>query len=615
MSPLTGPRSSRLALWGACALLVALVTFLAGAESWPPGTARAQTHSPPVFAANETGHRTIAENTPSRTDFGAPVSAEDPEGATVTYSLQAVGDHGAFSIDSASGQLATAPNQAFDFETRKIYVITVNARDPNGHGATRQITVRVTDIDEAPSITRSKPTLTTTDSTSLRRTELETGTVAEFTASDPEGSAVNWSLTGADADDFSINSAGELSFAVAPDINNATDSDADHIYNVNVVASDAQDNSVAHPVTVTIYGISGPREVWHNEGRMALREPYRLVNPPRELQGSETWQAGGTDGWRMRGQRCGQTNLCGDQTEDAEAKSGMLFFNNNEMPQFSVKRTYSINVVVGYYTENLNSVDAFGNLPVKINIRNLGGAAKIKGVRVHTEEENFTSGRTLQVEGPGHKTISLYGEDAASFHTALAFGNIYDLFVVNVPDFEVPGDSDSDNVYHAGLKVHNGTTTSFFPIYFRFTNNTAEPASMYGPQEIKVVAGSTGTIGTYTTRFDGTGATSFATRLPDGNKFNISSSGELSFKTAAEAAAGTYNLRVRFQAPGVPAVLQNVKVTVVANASDNDAPGAITGPDAPTVHENPAVQRNAERERRGRRDRAPVLGGSTHRGG
>ena len=47
----------------------------------------AQVNQPPRFPASETGTRQVAENTAAGTTVGAPVAAEDPEGAALTYSL------------------------------------------------------------------------------------------------------------------------------------------------------------------------------------------------------------------------------------------------------------------------------------------------------------------------------------------------------------------------------------------------------------------------------------------------------------------------------------------------------------------------------------------------
>ena len=46
-----------------------------------------QVEDQPQFPSTETGDRTIAENTASGVDIGAPVAASNPGGETLTYSI------------------------------------------------------------------------------------------------------------------------------------------------------------------------------------------------------------------------------------------------------------------------------------------------------------------------------------------------------------------------------------------------------------------------------------------------------------------------------------------------------------------------------------------------
>ena len=266
----------RTPLWIACLLLVALAALLLIEDARLPGTAEAQNASQaPVFDASETGQRVIPENTAAGVSVGGAVTAHDPEGGTVTYSLirSRTGDAtDVFSIDSSTGQISTsAPS------TTRPSPSTSSPSTPatrGGRGRNLHMAIRLTDVDEAPTITRTSPTIADSpDATALRRSQTVTNPfVATFAAPDPEGGRVTWSLTGADAGDFTINSAGRLGFAVLPDINNPADSDGDHIYDVNVVATDASNNaSTEHPVTVTVFGIQGPRVVTVDESSKFTR--------------------------------------------------------------------------------------------------------------------------------------------------------------------------------------------------------------------------------------------------------------------------------------------------------------------------------------------------------
>ena len=101
----------------------------------------------PAFPS-ETATRSIAENTAANTNIGDPVAATDPNGDTLTYSLEGT-DAASFGIDGSTGQLSTLA--ALDFETKTAYTVVVKATDPDGLSDTIDVTINVTDvIEEVP---------------------------------------------------------------------------------------------------------------------------------------------------------------------------------------------------------------------------------------------------------------------------------------------------------------------------------------------------------------------------------------------------------------------------------------------------------------------------------
>ena len=92
--------------------------------------------------------REVAENTRAGTNLGAPVVASDPD--VLTYSLSGT-DEEAFDINRVTGQLMT--KAALDHETKERYVVTVTATDPFGAMVTSEVTITVTDVNEAPMVT------------------------------------------------------------------------------------------------------------------------------------------------------------------------------------------------------------------------------------------------------------------------------------------------------------------------------------------------------------------------------------------------------------------------------------------------------------------------------
>ena len=94
--------------------------------------------------------RSLEENSGAGVAIGAAVTATDEDGDMLSYSLDGVGA-GSFRIDSASGQISTAPGVAYDYESAtNSYALTVTATDPRGGEASATVTVEISDVDEPP---------------------------------------------------------------------------------------------------------------------------------------------------------------------------------------------------------------------------------------------------------------------------------------------------------------------------------------------------------------------------------------------------------------------------------------------------------------------------------
>ena len=110
----------------------------------------------PEFPTTEDGARSVAENTATGTDIGAPVAATDDDaGDTLTYTLGGA-DAAWFDIEDTTGQLMT--KAALDYEapadadTDNAYEVTVTASDSNtADDATMSVTITVTDMGLADS--------------------------------------------------------------------------------------------------------------------------------------------------------------------------------------------------------------------------------------------------------------------------------------------------------------------------------------------------------------------------------------------------------------------------------------------------------------------------------
>ena len=149
------------------------------AEGWGPWSEAASavtagaapseaSNNPPSFAAASATVE-VAENTASGTAIGDPVTATDPDvGDTLTYGLDASGDHSHFAIDTASGQLRTSG--ALDYEGTSSYAVTVTVSDGNGGTASVDVTITVTDVADTPPGQPDTPEIINVEETSFRVT-------------------------------------------------------------------------------------------------------------------------------------------------------------------------------------------------------------------------------------------------------------------------------------------------------------------------------------------------------------------------------------------------------------------------------------------------------------
>ena len=191
----------------------------------------------PEFTDGTTVTRSVAENTDAGVDIGTPVGATDTENDALTYTLGGA-DADAFDIDSATGQLKT--KAALDYETKPQYTVTITASDGT-LTATITVTINVTDIDEVvvpvdPPTSNTAPSFLEGDSTARavpENTDAGVNIGTPVSATDTENDALTWTLGGADADVFDIDSTtGQLKTEAALDY------ETKRVYSVTITVAD-----------------------------------------------------------------------------------------------------------------------------------------------------------------------------------------------------------------------------------------------------------------------------------------------------------------------------------------------------------------------------------------
>ena len=218
----------------------------------------------------------------------ATYTAVDPEDAEIVWSRG--GDDGAlFSIEGGVLAFAAAPDfeSPADMGGDNVYQVTVGAYDGT-YIVTQEVTVTVTDVDEAPDVTGEA---------SIGYPENGTGAVATYTALDPEDAEIVWSRGGDDGALFSIE-GGVLAFAAAPDFESPADMGGDNVYQVTVGAYDGT-YIVTQEVTVTVTDVdeapdvTGEASIGYPENGTGAVATYTALDPE---DAEIVWSLGGDDG-------------------------------------------------------------------------------------------------------------------------------------------------------------------------------------------------------------------------------------------------------------------------------------------------------------------------------
>ena len=240
----------------------------------------------------------IAE-TPANTDItvrenseGAlfDYSATDPEDTSAEITLWSVRgtDGGDFTIN-AEGELTFRNVPDFerpaDSNRDNEYLVTVRASDGRYYG-TLEVRIKVEAVNEAPEF-RSGSAAT------FAYPENGTSDLYTYRATDPEGNALTWGLSGTDRGAFAISETGVLSFIDPPDYESPTDSRRNNVYEVTVEAGDGDGNTARLEVTVTVtnltdrlLSITGTAQV----GRTLTADTSGIADPDGQADVSYSYQ-------------------------------------------------------------------------------------------------------------------------------------------------------------------------------------------------------------------------------------------------------------------------------------------------------------------------------------
>ena len=209
--------------------------------------------------------RSIAEDAETGDPVGDPVVASDigADGSqeTLFYTLTGT-DASSFTINERTGQISVGTT--LDYETESSYTVTVWAADPSDTVSDQsreeiEVTITVTDINEAPKITRSQADETEID---FRENASIANPLRTFAATDEDSEdsfaddTLTWTVVrGAstrqdDSRRFKISVDGALTFEAQPDYDSPWNSN--NTYKVKVVVTDSANNADSEEMTIAV---------------------------------------------------------------------------------------------------------------------------------------------------------------------------------------------------------------------------------------------------------------------------------------------------------------------------------------------------------------------------
>ncbi len=200
----------------------------------------------PVFGDGESTAREVPENSVPGVNVGAAVEATDGDSDTLTYTLGGT-DSVFFGIHEGTGQITTQET-SYDFETKPQYAITVTASDTHGNTDSIAVTIKLTDVNDAPVFTEGDTATRSLPENSGANVNVGAPVSATDQDRNP-ADTLTYTLGGTDAGSFEIDDGtGQLTTKSGV----SYDLEAKASYSVTVTATDPDNAADTIAVTVNL---------------------------------------------------------------------------------------------------------------------------------------------------------------------------------------------------------------------------------------------------------------------------------------------------------------------------------------------------------------------------
>ncbi|MBD2472961.1 cadherin domain-containing protein [Nostoc sp. FACHB-145] len=409
---------------------------------------------------------TIAENSNTSSAIKlADISITDDALGTETLSLSGA-DANSFTI--VSNALYLKAGVVLDYETKSTYNVTVNVDDTTV-GATPDVssnfTLTLTDVNEAPTTANFINTTTTLAENSDTSSAIK---VADISISDDALGSENLTLTGADANSFTI-----ISNALYLKAGVALDYETQSTYNVTVQVDDPTVGATPDftlPFTLTLTDINeAPTAVNFTNATTTLAENTDTSSAIKVADISITDDALGTN----------TLTLTGTDANSFTIVSNALYLKAGVVLDYETKSTYNVTVQVDDSTVGATP-DVSSNFTLTLTDVNEAPTAASLINTTTTLAENSDTSSAIKVadisitdDALGTETLTLTGADAATF---IIIGSALYLKAGVSLDYE------TQSTYNVTVQVDDptvGATPDFtLPFTLTLTNINEAPTAV-----------------------------------------------------------------------------------------------------------------------------------------
>ena len=391
-------------------------------------------------------------------------AATDPEGDPITYSLGGA-DADLFELDAASGELSfkQAPDyeNPLDSDKDNDYILTISAHDPIGNQAQQSLTITITNLnDNSPTFVNSTPGLILVPENISIDTTLYTAS-----ATDLDGDAIAYTLTGADSAHFNLDpETAALSFRKAPNYEIPFGDNLESAYAITVNATDST-HTTSVDLSVEVSDVDeAPQFALASEAIEIPENTSSTIYTAAAVDEDGdviTYTLGGTDAAHFTlNSATGALSFAtspdfeNPQDQDGDNDYHIEIQATSTNHSTSLQLSITITDVEEYapYFDNAASVASLTEDPATEGQQTPILALEFEAYDVEDDAANHAL------------SLELEGDDSSLFQLATsASANSHQVHFITSPDFDHPHDSDQDSNYSFTIVAtdSDGTESQF----------------------------------------------------------------------------------------------------------------------------------------------------------